>query len=186
MAYSGVVLYSKEFNNSVAQPRLVGSLLRAMIEFGHQTTGMSVAFIELSNICIAIANNESSKIFCCLFYDRTDGKHFGKLICSEILNAFIQDYSTESTQVGWILKEYKGFHKRIFTVIYYAVRPIITHLESIIGIRKAILVRQMEIIDSQREEELNQLAILADIPALVELASEIRKFIYFMFLPYAC
>lgn len=175
MASSGLVLYSKEFNNSVAQPRLIGSLLTAMIEFGHQTTGMSVAFIDLSNISIAISNNESSKIFCCLFYDRNDGKLFGKLICSEVLNAFIQDYSAGLSQLGFNLKDYKGFHKRMLTVIYYAVRPIITHLEGVAGIRKALLVRHMEIIDSQRDEEVNEFAILADIPALLDLANELSK-----------
>ena len=42
MATSGLVLFSKEFSNSISQPRLVGSLITAIIEFGQQTTGMQM------------------------------------------------------------------------------------------------------------------------------------------------
>jgi hypothetical protein len=178
MTTSGLLLYSKEFSNSIAQPSMVGSLLTAMIEFSQQTTGMAVSFINLSSFSIAIVINETAKIFCALFYDKDDGKLFGKLICSEILNAFIQDYSSDFTRLGRNLNDYKGFQKKMENIIYYSVRPVISLLESKPGITKALIVRDKEIIDSQKEE-INEFAILANIPSLIEMADEISKSSYF-------
>lgn len=174
MASSGLVLFSKEFANSIAQPRLVGSLITAIMEFANQTTGMGVSFIELSNISITLTANDSVKVFCALFYDRQDGQLFGKLMCSEILNAFIQDYSADFAQFGLNLRDFRGFHRKILDVIHYAVRPVITRLESVKGIRKAILVRDLEVLDSQKDDN-DEFAILATLPSLIEMATETSK-----------
>jgi hypothetical protein len=174
IASSGLVLFSKEFTNSIAQPRMVGSLLTAIIEFGQQTAGMGVSFIELSNLSIAIVFNDSVKIFCAIFYDREDGKLFGKLICSEILNAFVQDYSSEFALSGLNLRDFKGFHRKMIDVIHYSVRPVINYLENQRGVKKALLVRELEVIDSQKED-LDEFAILATLPSLIDMASELSK-----------
>jgi hypothetical protein len=50
----GLVLFSKEFVNAVAQPRLVGSLLTAMLEFSTNNVGAPVCYIELSTIAVSI------------------------------------------------------------------------------------------------------------------------------------
>lgn len=172
LASSGLVLFSKEYANSIAQPRLVGSLMTAIIEFGQQTTGMGVSFIELSHISIAIVCNDNVKIFCALFYDRQDGQHFGRLLCSEILNAFVQDYSSEFAQFGLNLRDFRGFHRKIPKVIIYAVRPVLSHLESFQAIKKAILVRDYEVVDTQRDR-LDDFAILATLPVLIDMAGEV-------------
>jgi hypothetical protein len=39
---------------------------------------------------VSIVTNDVAKIVCALFHDRDDGPAFGRLICSEILNAFTQ------------------------------------------------------------------------------------------------
>lgn len=36
--------------------------------------------------------NDAAKIFCALFHDKDDGRSFGKLIATEILYAFIDEY----------------------------------------------------------------------------------------------
>ena len=46
---SGLILFSKEFVDSVSQPRLIGSLITALIEFSTTVTGMPVSYIELTN-----------------------------------------------------------------------------------------------------------------------------------------
>ncbi|RMX69202.1 hypothetical protein KXD40_007324 [Peronospora effusa] len=48
MASSGIVLFSKEYANAVAQPRLVGSLITAMLEFSTKTSGAPVSYIQMS------------------------------------------------------------------------------------------------------------------------------------------
>eukprot|EP00981_Chlorochromonas_danica_P011428 scaffold4011_cov197-Ochromonas_danica.AAC.10 len=146
--------------------------MTAIIEFGQQTTGMGVSFIDLSHISIAIVCNDNVKIFCALFYDRQDGQHFGRLLCSEILNAFVQDYSSEFAQFGLNLRDFRGFHRKLPKVIIYAVRPVLSHLESFHAIKKAILVRDYEVIDTQRDR-LDDFAILSTLPILIELAGEV-------------
>ena len=62
MATSGVVLFSKEYVHSVAKPRLVGSLLTAMLEFSLVTVGMPVSYIELSGLGVTIVGSEAAKV----------------------------------------------------------------------------------------------------------------------------
>lgn len=106
MATSGLVLFSKEFENSVAQPRLLGSLLTAILEFSQQTTEMGVSHIQLSNVSVTIVCDDIAKTFCALFHDKEDGAPFGRLICSELLSAFTLSYS--STDFGHFGTNLKG------------------------------------------------------------------------------
>ncbi len=178
MATSGLVLFLKEFQNSVAQPKMIGSLITTIVVFGQQTTGMSVSYIEFSHVALSIITNEASKISCALFYDREDGKLFGRLVCSEILNAFIQDYASEIPHFGPNLKDFKGFHKRMSLVIYYAVRPVLHKLESMRGILHAIVIKDVDIIDTRKldlEDQLDPIAVLSKIPLLIEASEEISK-----------
>lgn len=175
MATSGLVLFSKEFLNGIAQPRLVGSLITAIIEFGQQTTGMGVSFIELSNVSISIITNEGAKIFCALFYDKDDGIIFGRLLCNEILNAFTQEYSSDFTQFGRNLKDFYGFHKKIPNIIKHSVKPIMQQLAaSDESIHKVVLVSDREIIDISGAR-VDQLSVLANLSSLLELCSDISK-----------
>lgn len=175
MATSGLVLFSKEFVNSVSQPRLVGSLLTAIIEFGQQTTGMGVCFIELSAVSITIVTNDTAKIFCALCHDREDGVVFGRLICSEILNSFTQEYSSDLTQFGRNLKDFKVFHKKLTNIIRLSAKPILLMLESQAGIKKVILINEKEVIDTP-SNKVDQLGILANLNAMVDLCSSISKY----------
>lgn len=177
----GIFLFSQEFPGSVPNPRSVGPLITAIIAFGDQTTGMAVSHIDLTNISIAIVMNQANNLFCAIFYDKADGKLFGRLICSEILSAFIQFYSTDPqfNQTGRNLKDFLGFQKKLQTVVYYAMRPVVSLLESKKGIVKALVVRDLEIIDSQKGE-INEFAILANIPHLIEISEELCKLLWHM------
>jgi hypothetical protein len=174
---SGIVLYERAFNNGTAgvKPSMLGNLMVAMHTFSHQTTGMSVSFIELSKISVAM--KWQNKIGCCLIYDRSDGKQLGQLICMEVLDAFIQDYTGAMNFVGLNnTTEYKGFSKRLANVIYYSIRPIMVYLESIRGIKKALVINTPhEVIDSQ-QDHTDDFAILSDTASLVELANALSKY----------
>ena len=175
MATSGLVLFTKEFTNSIAQPRLVGSLITAIIEFGQQSTGMGVSFIELSNVSISIVVNEGAKIFCALFYDREDGVVFGRLLCSEILQAFNQEYSTDFTQFGRNLKDFYGFQKKIPNIVRMAVKPVLQQLAMAHEcIRKVVLVSDREIIDITINR-VDSLSMLANLNALTDLCVDTSK-----------
>jgi hypothetical protein len=156
---------------------LVGSLITAIIEFGQQTTGMGVCFIELSNVSITIVTNDVAKIFCALFYDREDGVIFGRLICSEILNAFTQEYSSDLTQFGRNLKDFHGFHRKINQVVRHSAKPILMRLESHDGIQKVLLIDNSEIIESPNAK-VDQLSLLASYSYLTDLCSDLSKYLY--------
>lgn len=172
MATSGLVLFSKEFVNSVAQPRLIGSLLTAMIEFSQQTSGMMVSYIELSNVAVTIVVNDVAKVFCALFHDRDDGCAFGRLICSEILTAFTQEFASDLNSFGLNLRDFHGFHNKIADVIRNSVRPVLKQLQSNKGILKALLVTEDGNVASPNDD-IDQLGVLANLQALTGLCTDI-------------
>jgi hypothetical protein len=173
---SGIVLFSKAFAHGIAQPRLIGSLLTAIMEFGQQTTGMGVCHIELTNVSVSVMANDDVKVVCVLFYDRDDGVHFGRLICSELLNAFTQEYSCgDLTQFGMNLKDFHGFDKKISHIVRFSTKSVITKLESYKGIKQVLFMNEREIIH-RPDDEIDQLSILANLTAFTELCSGISKY----------
>ena len=142
---------------------------------------MGVCFIELSNVSIAIITDDIAKIFCALFFDREDGVIFGRLICSEILNAFTQEYSSDLTQFGRNLKDFHGFHKKINNIIRLSSKPLLVRLENQIGIRKALLLNDRELLDVSNNR-IDQLSILANLNAVTELCSDISEILLLLLL----
>jgi hypothetical protein len=168
MATSGLVLFSKSYANGISNARLIGSLITAIIEFSQQTTGMGVCFIELSNVSITIVTNESAKVFCALFYDREDGVVFGRLICSEILNSFIHEYSAHLNQLGRNLLDFHGFKSIITSAVKQSTKPVLIRLESQTGINKVLLIHEREITEMSAAK-CDQLGVLANIQSVMEL-----------------
>jgi len=97
---SGLVLYSREFTSSLAQPRLVGSLLTALVEFSKKNVSLPVSYIELEKVAVAVSVSESTRIICAVFFDSEDGFYFGKLISTELLLAFSQVYTENIENVN--------------------------------------------------------------------------------------
>ena len=135
-----------------------------MLEFSVVTTGMPVAYIELTHgmslqihvfqliasaVAVTIVTNEVAKVFCALFHDKEDvssfflpkcpltthlyilhlysdqGPAFGKLICSEILHAFVEEYGGELGTIGHNLKDFHGFTHKIAETIKNSVKPVL-------------------------------------------------------------
>lgn len=176
MATSGLVLFSKEFVNAVSQPRLVGSLLTAMLEFSLQTTGMTVSYIELTNVAIFICVDNVAKVFCALFHDREDGVAFGRLICSQILNAFTEEYASDLGHFGRNLKDFHGFHNKIGDVIRTSVKPVLAKLQTHKGVLKVLYVSEDGSIASSTSE-IDQLGVLANLKALIGLSIDTMSFV---------
>lgn len=177
MAGSGLALFYKEFQNSLDANRskILCALITTVLEFSKQTTGMAVSFIEFSHLFLTIVTHEPTKISCAVFYDRGDGKLFGRLICGEILNAFVQDYPIEIFQQGPNLKDFKGFYQRMPAVIYYSVKPVLLKLEGTTGINRAILVRDKEVIHTHQYPEVDCFTLLTNLSTFVEMADNMSK-----------
>eukprot|EP01041_Mallomonas_annulata_P008729 gene8729-18042_t len=174
MASSGLLLFSKEFVNSIAQPRLIGSLLTALLEFSQQTTGMSVSYIELTNVAVTMIIDDTTKVFCALFYDREDGPSFGRLLCAEILHSFLEEYASELGHIGRNLRDFHGFNNKIADIIRSSIRPILTQLQIQKGIAKVLFVTGDGTIVATSIEK-DQLGILANLQTLTALCTDMRS-----------
>ena len=220
---SGLPLFSQAFLNSVAQPRLVGSLLTIMMELSIRTTKNSVAYIELANLAVTILKDETVQVCCALFHDRSDGPALGKLVARQILFAFLEEYSGDFASLacsvsdgggigegcatgsdgcsddgsgggggggggvgisdGGIfssnLRDFRGFRMKISRVVTGCVRPVLGQLQAHASgaILKALLVMEEGAIQSSGgssgDSRVNQLALLANLQAVLHLATEL-------------
>lgn len=84
-----------------------------------------------AGVAVTIVMNDAAKIFCALFHDKDDGRAFGKLISTEILYAFIDEYQADLSTAGLNLKDFHGFHKKVVDVTRNAARPVIAQCTSI-------------------------------------------------------
>ncbi|KDO26032.1 hypothetical protein SPRG_08685 [Saprolegnia parasitica CBS 223.65] len=175
MATSGLVLFSKEFANAIAQPRLIGSLLTAMLEFSAKTTGAPVSFIEFANVAVTIVTNESAKVCCALFFDPADGPKFGEFLAREVLAAFVDEYASDLGNIGHNLRDFHGFHFKISEIIRDAVKPILATLQQHRGIQKAILVTEDAV--THATVEVDQLGVLVNLQSLRNLAANMMAFV---------
>jgi hypothetical protein len=117
MSTSGIVLFTKEFAQGVEHPRLVGSLLTAMLDFSTRLTSAPITYIELTHVAVSIVgvslagaaggsaaapggsgggggsgSGSEARLYCALVHDRDDGAEFGRLIAQQVLHAFVETY----------------------------------------------------------------------------------------------
>ena len=143
VSFSGLVLFSKEFNTAVAQPRLIGSLLTAMMEFSSKIAGMPVSYIELKNVASTIVASDACNVYCALFHDTADGPAFGRLLAVQILNAFVNMYSKNLNNgaAGHDLKDFEDFHFKLKGAMKSCTGPLLAGLQSGgYGVDRALLV----------------------------------------------
>lgn len=168
---SGLVLFQKEFVNAVAQPRLIGSLLTAMIEFSSKVAGMPLSYIELLGCGVSVVTHEMAKVNVALFYDLDDGPEFGKLIATQILLAFADTYAHQLVGGARNLNDFSDFQYKISEVIRNSVRPILEKLQQARGIQSALLVTH----DSQvtyATKPIDQIGVQANLMALIGASTD--------------
>eukprot|EP00903_Cladosiphon_okamuranus_P008747 g8379.t1 len=171
---SGLVLFSREFANTVQQPRLLGSLLTAMVEFSKVAAGMQVAYVELTGVAVTLVGNEATNTFCALFHDREDGATFGRLIASEMLNAFLEEHAKdirEKEASSLNLKDFRAFTYRIPGIARKSVQPVLGKLVQVKGILRCALVTETS--ETFQTAEIDQLGLLANLQALISLSTDI-------------
>jgi len=100
LSAGGLVLFGKEYaaaSTGVALPlpRLLGSLLTALLTKSVNATGMAVRYIELSHTAISLVTDDGSGTTCALFHDVADGAELGRLLAAELLRAFVDAYRGE-------------------------------------------------------------------------------------------
>ncbi|KAL0589871.1 hypothetical protein ABG067_002096 [Albugo candida] len=165
MASSGIMLFSKEYTNTISQPRLIGSLMTAMLEFSAKVTGSPVSYIKFAKVAVTVVSNEAAKVFCAMFHDPSDGATFSSFIANEILEAFILEFAAELGNVGHNVRQFDRFHLRIVGIIRHSIQRLLKQLQQQRGILKAIFVADGSIIHATAE--VDQIGVLANLQVLV-------------------
>ncbi|CAH0482748.1 unnamed protein product [Peronospora belbahrii] len=174
MASSGIVLFSKEYVNAVAQPRLVGSLITAMLEFSNKASGAPVSYIQMSSVAVTVVTDDNHKVFCAMFHDTTDGANFSAFVAQELLAAFIAQHGDELGNIGHNLRDFHRFQYKILTVIRESVKPIVRKLQKQRGILKAMLVVDGAV--TCATGDVDPIGVLANLQALVNSSIDTMSF----------
>ncbi|KAL7683643.1 hypothetical protein Plhal304r1_c040g0118131 [Plasmopara halstedii] len=174
MASSGIVLFSKEYANAVAQPRLVGSLITAMLEFSNKASGAPVSYIQMSSVAVTMITNDKHKVFCAMFHDTTDGASYSAFVAQELLTAFIAQHGDELGNMGHNLRDFHRFQYRILSVIRDSVKPVVRKLQKQRGILKAMLVVDGAV--TCATGDVDPIGVLANLQALVNSSIDMMSF----------
>lgn len=171
MSVSGLVLFSQDFVNAVAQPRMIGSLLTTMVEFSSMSAGMPMSYMELGSVSVTIVLHEAAKIFCAMFHDKGDGPAFGRLVCAEILYRFIDRFSNEIGSFSQNLQDFHEFHREIVDAIRNAVNPVLAKVQSQRGVILALLITEDAEVHPQTD--VDKIGVLANLQPLISSGTDI-------------
>jgi len=176
LSASGLLLFSKEFVNAASQPpRLLGSVLVAMLEKAKQTTALNLSYMEFAGrIAISIVGNSSRSVFCVLFHDREDGEEFGGLLATEILSAFLANYQNDLKSIGLNQNAFQDFQFQLGAIIRDTGRPVLDNLNRNRAVVQALLVKEdPRVGDSSiayATGEVDQFGVIANLKPLLSCA----------------
>jgi hypothetical protein len=88
VSQSGLVLYNKAVLRPVEQPRLVGSLLTAVMEFAVRHTRRTISQVQFEDMLLTLVASKRARIIAALFQDLTDSFLLGRLVATELLEDF--------------------------------------------------------------------------------------------------
>ncbi len=162
------------------QPRLLGSVIVAMIEKSKQTVGLQLSYIELSSIAVTIVGGS---VLCVIVHDRADGEEFGRLLAGETLAAFMASHARElaAGKGGAVAhSSFQDFQFRLGQVIRDTARPVLEQLKRNRAVVLALLVREdtghARAGDSSivhATGEVDQFGVLANLKPLTSAASDV-------------
>lgn len=123
---SGLVMFSQSLTRPLEQPRMVGSLVRTMIEYANNNAGMPLSAITFEKRSVHIASLPGCPLYCVVLADRTDYDReisFGRIFADIALEHFTQDYNhyLDST-LGHNLRTFVGFRQRLPGIVQVVIR----------------------------------------------------------------
>jgi len=161
------------------KPRMLGSLMVAMLEKTKQTLGLQLSYIEFTSVAISIAGNSSKSLFCVIFHDKSDGEDIGMLLSNQILNEFEQVYAEElksNTPVN--MKGFQDFYFRLNSIIRGTGRPVLDELRKNRAVVLAFLVKENlrdgdSSIISYASGDIDHFGVLANLKPLISAATDL-------------
>ncbi|KAJ3442449.1 hypothetical protein M0813_16358 [Anaeramoeba flamelloides] len=161
----GNKLFHKDFISQLENPRMISNLLRTIVGFSKQSTGMVASYIEMKRLSVTIVTDPDLQINCALFYDKEDGPEFGNIIGHLILESFKAEFH-EDNFTSIIQGKYNSFYSKIPEVVRRSVHPILTKLERRRGIETVLLIEKTTIAFDNKSKKIDQLGVAANISAL--------------------
>lgn len=188
---SGIVLFRKSFAKSLPNPRMIAGLVTALCNFSTDALSQPIAYMELSTSAITIISQPphptSDHLRCVAFHDIHDGELYGRLIASQLLNAFSDDYSERLSSLSLATTDgaedlFKAFNSRVRFALQNVVRPLMAALSASAGIRRVLLLRHARP-DGARahlpadvwygDGRDGEAGVLADVRALLHVADDV-------------
>jgi len=116
-------------------------------------------------------------LICALFHDVDDGPELGRLIATELLSAFREQFGASLAKVGGgtphiNLNEFDPFHTRIPAVLRGLVVPVLSSLSEHKGIVMALLLTDDSHIAYCTADGIDGLGLGANLVALTNLAED--------------
>jgi hypothetical protein len=171
LSTSGIVLFSKEIVRPLSQPRLLGSLLTAILQYSQASVGMPATYIELDTVAVSISISEKRKLSCCLVHDVEDGEDFGLLLSSTILYKFLEEFESLTTVMSVNLSAYFRFSTQLQEVVKSTITTVLLQLEQQAGVIQAVVVTE----DQQLlcTGSIDRLAMNAHLTSLMDAATDV-------------
>ncbi|KJE90310.1 hypothetical protein CAOG_01640 [Capsaspora owczarzaki ATCC 30864] len=170
---AGTVLYDREFVKLIAQPRLTGSLITAILKVCSDVTGLPASYVEIGAVAVSIRTDAGrTGIICALFHDVQDGKQLGQLVATELLRLFLDRFRQHVSPPPVNLGIFQSFHSKILEGIRSSVRLVVDELQRCVpSIELCFLASNGRI--SHSTVDIDGVGVMANLSALREYAEEL-------------
>jgi len=168
----GSLLFHKEFLiHDRLKAKKLAPLLTTLLTQAEHIVGLPLCYLELHDIALAIVTNVKYKVSCCIFYDVEDGEIFGKLLATEIVESFCENFTDELEEPHSHQSAFDSFNPKIASAIQNSLSPILEHLQSQKMIQSALLINGDEIIP--KNNRVDNIAFIAEYYGLMEQAQQL-------------
>lgn len=174
MSSAGMLLYYREFQNvsgTTLKPDFIGAILVATVDFTTQRTGTSLAYVQLSEIGIAVAQTPQCR--CIVTVDRDEcSASFARLFANELLDAFQSRYLRDTSLAVFSSDQFSGFSSELFEISRHCVRPVLDYLAYLPGVHLALITGGSSNL-FYSTKDIDKIGVVASLPRLIEKANEL-------------
>lgn len=144
----GNQLFEKEFlSHDKIKPNIVSGIVTAMNAKYTKIIKAPCCYMEFDSISISVVKNTKYGISCLMLYQKDCGEEFGKLIATELVESFCNEYGDEVADLDKRKKlgfmkatRFSEFEGKIAPAIKNSISPILEFLQSQKTINLAMLI----------------------------------------------
>ncbi|KAJ8906608.1 hypothetical protein NDN08_003101 [Rhodosorus marinus] len=197
---SGLLLYKTSFeiesSDRIQQPDgrtgLIAGLITALIDFSQKQVQVPFTHMKFEKLAlhvvdtmVFVSRSQQQRVICCLESDSEDDERFGRLVASELLFAFVDEYAEKLADMSARAENYEAlfedFSSRIYFIMENLATPIMRDLEEKEGVKYAILLKpsmseyDYNILSSvwYPSRHPNHTVVLAEVQSFLNVAADI-------------